>query len=222
MAWLSILGLYNLDQTIFDGLQLPSSADLSEAIPHVENPFEPDKDTLISYICMNLAELSLVYASPDTMKQMIKTWSDVHQVDWAGLYETLVYKYNPIWNKDGVRSHTVKGKLHVMTGGNTTGVDTDQTNTSTYEVTGYDSNAYSPANKETTTAKGDAASNKTKLTYNNQTDSADYTETETESGNIGVTTSQQMLQQELDIAQWNIYEHITDLFLNEFVIPIYS
>ena len=41
-------------------------------------------------------------------------------------------------------------------------------------------------------------------------------------GNIGVTTSQQMLQQELDIAQWNIYEHITDLFLNEFVIPIYS
>lgn len=41
-------------------------------------------------------------------------------------------------------------------------------------------------------------------------------------GNIGVTTSQQMLQQELDIAQWNIYEHITDLFLNEFVIPIYT
>lgn len=41
-------------------------------------------------------------------------------------------------------------------------------------------------------------------------------------GNIGVTTSQQMLQQELDIAEWNIYEHITDLFLTEFVIPIYS
>ena len=41
-------------------------------------------------------------------------------------------------------------------------------------------------------------------------------------GNIGVTTSQQMLQAELDIAQWNLYEHITDLFLSEFVIPIYS
>ena len=41
-------------------------------------------------------------------------------------------------------------------------------------------------------------------------------------GNIGVTTSQQMLQAELDIAEWNIYEHITDLFLTEFVIPIYS
>lgn len=41
-------------------------------------------------------------------------------------------------------------------------------------------------------------------------------------GNIGVTTSQQMLQAELDISAWNIYEHITDLFLNEFVIPIYT
>ena len=41
-------------------------------------------------------------------------------------------------------------------------------------------------------------------------------------GNIGVTTSQQMLQSELDIAAWKLYEHITDLFLSEFVIPIYS
>ena len=41
-------------------------------------------------------------------------------------------------------------------------------------------------------------------------------------GNIGVTTSQQMLQAELDIDMWNVYEHITDLFLNEFVIPIYT
>ena len=41
-------------------------------------------------------------------------------------------------------------------------------------------------------------------------------------GNIGVKTSQQMLQAELDIDMWNIYEHITDLFLTEFVIPIYT
>lgn len=40
-------------------------------------------------------------------------------------------------------------------------------------------------------------------------------------GNIGVTTSQQMLQSELDIAMWNIYEHISDIFLREFVLAIY-
>ena len=40
-------------------------------------------------------------------------------------------------------------------------------------------------------------------------------------GNIGVTTSQQMLQSELDIARWNLYEHIADLFAQEFCIMVY-
>lgn len=40
-------------------------------------------------------------------------------------------------------------------------------------------------------------------------------------GNIGVTTSQQMLESELKISRWNIYEEITNLFLNEFCIYLY-
>ena len=41
-------------------------------------------------------------------------------------------------------------------------------------------------------------------------------------GNIGVTTSQQMLLSELnDAARWNLYEHIADLFCQEFCIMVY-
>lgn len=40
-------------------------------------------------------------------------------------------------------------------------------------------------------------------------------------GNIGVLTSQQMLGAELQIAEWNMYQHITDLFLQAFTIPVY-
>lgn len=40
-------------------------------------------------------------------------------------------------------------------------------------------------------------------------------------GNIGVTTSQQMLQSELDIARFNLFEQIADLFVSEFCIMIY-
>ena len=40
-------------------------------------------------------------------------------------------------------------------------------------------------------------------------------------GNIGVTTSQQMLQAELDISKWNLYDEIADLFLSEFCIYLY-
>lgn len=40
-------------------------------------------------------------------------------------------------------------------------------------------------------------------------------------GNIGVTTSQQMLQSELDIARFNLFEQIADLFVTEFCLMIY-
>ena len=60
---------------------------------------------------------------------------------------------------------------------------------------------------------------------NNKTDTASGTDTTSINsrthGNIGVTTSQQMLQSELDIAKWNIYEQITDLFISEFCIMVY-
>ena len=58
---------------------------------------------------------------------------------------------------------------------------------------------------------------------NNENGTDDYTNTHKARlfGNIGVTTSQQMLQSELDIARWNMYEHIADLFCQEFCIMVY-
>ena len=40
-------------------------------------------------------------------------------------------------------------------------------------------------------------------------------------GNIGVTTSTQMLEDFLRVERWNIYEHIADIFCDEFCIPVY-
>lgn len=40
-------------------------------------------------------------------------------------------------------------------------------------------------------------------------------------GNIGVTTSASMLREFYDIARWNLYEHINDVFISELLIPVY-
>ena len=40
-------------------------------------------------------------------------------------------------------------------------------------------------------------------------------------GNIGVTTSQQMLESELKIQAWNVYQHIADIFCSEMLITVY-
>ena len=66
-------------------------------------------------------------------------------------------------------------------------------------------------------ASGDEAKN----TKSNAIDNSSSVHQGRTHGNIGVTTSQQMLQAELDIAKWNLYDEIADLFLSELVIYLY-
>lgn len=63
--------------------------------------------------------------------------------------------------------------------------------------------------------------NRTDNLSHDRTDNLKDTHTFRAYGNIGVTTSQQMLQAELDIDKWNIYEQIADMFISEFCIMIY-
>ncbi len=107
MANLSILGLYNYDPTIFDGLTIPTADDITDEADKVDDPFVPDKQELIKYICMQLSEMSLVYTKPDVVKTMIGIWSSVRLPVWKAIYNTLLYKYNPIWNKDGKSSRSM-------------------------------------------------------------------------------------------------------------------
>lgn len=112
---------------------------------------------------------------------------------------------------------------------NNTGTDTfTHTGTDTMNNTGTDTTTHT--GDDTTTHSGTdtmSYSGTIKDEYGEGT-SADETENSKTvhagrlHGNIGVTTSQQMLESELQIAEWNLYEHITDLFLSEFIIPIYS
>ena len=90
--------------------------------------------------------------------------------------------------------------------------DTKQTGTDTMNNTGTDT--INRTGTEGTSHTGTIKDNGGEDAFNDHTAHIH--------GNIGVTTSQQMLEAELDISKWNVYEHITDLFLTEFVIPIYT
>ena len=107
--------------------------------------------------------------------------------------------------------------------------------TSSDEISAYNSNSFQNDKKNTTNSSNSSETNTT--TNNTRTDNLSESNSNTRTdnlsektnsdrkgrahGNIGVTTSQQMLQSELDIAKWNIYEQITDLFLSEFCIMVY-
>ena len=122
----------------------------------------------------------------------------------------------------------------------------DTTQTTEHTVSAFDSSEYQPADKNVTEMDGTETTTKTGTDTNAHTgtDTFNHTGTITDEygegvsgsekenttvkhngrahGNIGVTTSQQMLESELEISKWNLYEHITDIFLEEFIIPIYS
>ena len=107
--------------------------------------------------------------------------------------------------------------------------------TSSDEISAYNSNSFQNDKKNTTNSSNSSETNTTtnstrtdNLSESNSNTRTDNLSEKTNSdrkgrahGNIGVTTSQQMLQSELDIAKWNIYEKITDLFLSEFCIMVY-
>jgi hypothetical protein len=79
----SILTLYNADNTIFDNFMLPEVV---------------QKDDVINNLLVELAELEVLYANPDTMKTLIGFWSKKELPVWNKLAATLNMDYNPLEN----------------------------------------------------------------------------------------------------------------------------
>ena len=192
---------------------------------NLELPEGIDKDTLVGNILMTGGEFEVAYADPYFMQNLISIWSKKWNRTFTKWIDALNIEYSPLENYDRTEEweDDAKGTLNnTKTLGNQDKRTLNTTNTTTEEVSAYDSSNYQPSKKVTSADTG--------------TDTMDYSGTIKDDGgssnnakhkgrihgNIGVTTSQQMLQSELDLAQWNLYEHITDLFLKEFVIGIYS
>ena len=92
--FLSILGMYEYDDDMFIGLDVPTYTDKNNVV-HVVN-----KQDVINSILLNCAELELVYSNIETMKLAIAIWSDAEQDTWRKMYATQMAEYNPLWNVD--------------------------------------------------------------------------------------------------------------------------
>lgn len=92
--WLSIMGMYEYDNSLFDGLDVPTYTDKNNVV-HVV-----DKSKVIQSILLNCAELEILYQNIDTMKLAIGVWSAAEQDTWKKMYATVMMEYNPLWNVD--------------------------------------------------------------------------------------------------------------------------
>ena len=175
------------------------------------------KDTLTNNILLQGGEFEVLYSDPFFLQNAISIWADREQATFERWVNALAIEYAPLENYD--RHENWKDTLDSDGTSRTTGTnDTSTSGTVTTDVSAYDSSTYQPKDKVTTseTIDNDTTENNTSTLDNTGIHAGRI------HGNIGVTTSQQMLESELDLGYWNIYSRITDMFLKEFCIMIYE
>ena len=277
-ATLTILGLYEYDNSIFDLMSLPGTL---------------TKEDVANQICFECAELEVLYPSATVIKNLIGLWSAREYPTWVRVLAAAQAEYNPIENYDrsesisrsrtGSETHSGKdtnqdsgtdisqdsGKDTSQDSGTDTtqdsGTDTTQgssTNTNSgsdsnlHKYSAFDSGTLLDQSSDTTTygsgSTGSSSSStnygrknelthgrknelthgrknefthgrKSELTHGHQiADTSTETENNRIHGNIGVTTSQQMLEQELEIVpKLNILSYIVDSFKRRFCLLVY-
>lgn len=145
-------------------------------------------------IMAECAELSLVYTRPETVKKLITLWTNRNLPAWRKLAAALESEYNPIHNYDRTEKWT----------DDNTG---EQSSEGTTSVAGF--------NLEDGYADRDKAENKS-----NGKGHAEHNGHI--SGNIGVTTTQQMITEEWKMRlALNVTSVIVDSFKNNFCVQIY-
>lgn len=279
MAVMSLMGLYNYNDSLLDGLieNLPNKNGIPSG--YAESYYTDvtiDPTTVIENLLVECSEFEILYADFNALKRIIKIWSAKEKPVWQKMYNTTCYKYNPIWNKDGktvwTESQSGSGNKTETESGTKTGKgsssttdDFTSTSDTTNKTTGNGSNTRSGSDETTgkvsaynsTDFQNREQSNSTNSETNNSESTENFTGTGTvtnkgekinnsssdetsnvsretkdsnngtttheqsETGNIGVTMTQQMITAEREIAVFNIIDFIINDFKERFCLRIY-
>lgn len=224
MSLLTVEGLYNYDNTLFDGFNVPEGL---------------VKQIAIDTILMRTRELEILYPDINYMKTRITIWSNKYQINWKKLYDTTVLEYNPIENYDRMEDWTdTDDETSTSARDNTRNTTNTVKSTSTNEImnsvnvtdqnTAFNAGLADHAKQITdgdTTENGNITNTETgKDTENENVNggrTGRHTRTGRAHGNIGVTTSQQMIQSERDLVIFNLYDVIAESFIENFCLMVY-
>ena len=204
-ASLSILGLYEWNENIFENLVLPEGLDSSLVIPE---------------IVTQCSDFCLLYPDYDFMKMLIGVWSRKEVRIWEDLLRSETFEYNPIENYDRYEeiTRTVEGESTSSTTSSRTSSG-NASNTTTGAQTAYNDLTFADTGRTISTGTNSGT--------DSGTDSGEGTSNGTENvsahmhGNIGVTTAQQMIQGFREISNFCTIDFIVQSFKDRFCIQVY-
>ena len=222
-ATLSILGLYTLDNSIFDLMQFPTEFTIEQ------------KQTTINSILYELCNVEILYANPTVMKNLIGIWSAKELPVWQRIHTAALIEYNPLENYNRTEKETFAddhSDTHSgtdTTTGNSNSTDTNSgTDTNTGYVAAYDSAPGTPVKRSVDefehghvltnySASGSSIVHGEKIVHDGDTERNLHAY-----GNIGIVSNQQMLTQEVEVAKIiNVMNIIVESFKDRFCILVY-
>ena len=191
---MTLYGMYQYDPTLFDGMILPEGM---------------DKTLMINQIIRQSGDLFPYYQVPPQVKTAITEWFTRRKDNFAKLWQGFTAEYNPIENYDRQEDSTETPNItHTLSN---SGQDAS---TNEADVQGYNGTDYVPNSR--TKSSGTSSTNGT------DTESGTRTYTSRIHGNIGVTTSAQMLEGELNLRRsLDIYALIAAEFETDNLIQVY-
>lgn len=207
-----IRALLDWDDTLFDGMVLPEGLDDEDGVV---------RGLIVDDIILRHGDTPLFIPEPTVMKYYITSWSTRMLPVFTRMWDACIAEYDPIENYNRIedRSETTKDTM-----GNTrtlnTSTATTGTNTTEDSVSAENVTTFSPDTKSVQTP------NLTEADSGTIGDSGNYngslTIKSTIHGNIGVTTSQQMLESELALVpKLDIIRIISDSWAAEFCLAVY-
>lgn len=209
MANLSILGLYQFDPTIFDSFVIPTNV---------------SKDQLIANILSECSDFSLLYPDAYTMRYLIGKWSTEKSKIWRDLYDSMHFEYNPIENYN--RYEEVQ--RDVTTESSDTGTVSSEsensgsfTNTDTKSRTAFNSVQFAETDKIQNGGSNDDVSESSTVSSSSGSGSGSESVKTHMHGNIGVTTTTQMIKEYREVSMFSLIEVITDMFKEKFCVCVY-
>lgn len=242
MAKLTLIGLNNYtDGHLWDGLSCPTGIDKTTFINTIMLNYG-EMETL--YADPDMMKFAIKTWSDRNSWSMLKAVTAINVQ-----YEPLSnYDRHETRTTEGSSSGSNTGSHSRSTGSTTTTesseesstsatIDRDETNETEHKVSAYDSSTYSPDNTDDGSSTYDEESSISGTSEAESTSTIQGTDTGTDNlqhadeheetetirawGNIGVTTSQQMLQSELDLSLYNMYSTFAGLFAYDLLVMTY-
>lgn len=159
-------------------------------------PTGMDDETVKDNLLLETETMEILYPNSGFLKMAITVWAAERKEVWDKLYATTVLDYNPIENYD--RNEESESRNRGQSMGDTT---------TTASATAYNSDEFADTAKNYSEGK-------------NRNRSQGYYKSRVH-GNIGVTTPQQMIEQERKSVQFCMTQFIIDDFISRFCVGVY-